>query len=94
MTKAYPKRAKRRDKVAVSISQELLSAIEAIRKQSGDSRSAVFERALSAYVASGNEAATVRRYAEGYRKHPETLAEQRAALARSLEALAANVWDA
>ena len=85
---------RRRDKVAVSISREVLSAIEDLRQRSGDSRSAVFERALAAYLVSGNEAALKKRYASAYQRHPETVTEQRAAVARSLAALAASDWDA
>lgn len=40
--------ARKRDKVAVSIPSELLAQVEALRKRSGENRSAVFERALSA----------------------------------------------
>jgi hypothetical protein len=81
-------------KVAVSIPRELLAEIERMRKESGDSRSAVFERALSAYVAAADGTAKAQRYLAAYRRRPERVGEQRAALVTALEALSAEPWDA
>lgn len=86
--------ARKRDKVAVSIPSELLEQVEALRKRSGENRSAVFERALSAYLASADMAARTRRYIEAYQRRPERAQEQRVALATALEALATSDWDA
>lgn len=83
-----------RGKVAVTIARDLLTEIERLRKRSGESRSAVFERALAAYLAATGRSALARRYVEAYRRRPEGKAERRAALARALEALAAEPWDA
>ena len=83
-----------RGKVAVTIPQELLDEVEVIRKRSGESRSAVFERALAAYIANAHRAVKARRYAEGYRRRPERKQDEREALISALEALAAEPWDA
>lgn len=83
-----------RGKVAVTIPRDLLEAIEQLRKKSGESRSAVFERALEAYVATARRIAKARRYSAGYRRRPEREQEQRQALVTALEALAAEPWDA
>ena len=85
---------KNRGKVAVSLRQELLDDIERMRMRTGESRSAVFERALEAYLGAASEAANARRYVDAYRRHPEQTGEQRSALAIALEALAAERWDA
>lgn len=83
-----------RGKVAVTIPRDLLAEIERLGKRSGDSRSAVFERALAAYVAAAGRSQEARRYVAAYRRRPEGSAEKRAALASALEALATEPWDA
>jgi metal-responsive CopG/Arc/MetJ family transcriptional regulator len=83
-----------RGKVAITVAPELLAAVERIRKRTGESRSAVFERALAAYLAQGERAEESRRYVAGYRRQPERSAEQGAAMMASLTALAAEPWDA
>lgn len=83
-----------RQKVAVSVRAELLEWVERMRKRSGDSRSAVFERALTAYFAEAARSAQAASYVAAYRRRPERLAEQRAALAMAVEALATEPWDA
>jgi len=85
---------RRRGKVAVTISNELLAGLERVRKRSGESRSAVFERALAAYLAAGDRAASARRYVAGYRRRPERAVEVRQALVTALGALATEEWDA
>jgi len=85
---------RRRGKVAVTLSNELLAQVERIRKRSGESRSAVFERALTAYVAAGAGAARAGRYVAGYRRRPERAREVREGLVTALGALASEEWDA
>jgi len=83
-----------REKVAVTVDPALLERIERMRKRTGESRSAVFERALEAYVATSARTETARRYADGYRRRPETDADVRASLATALDALASEPYDA
>jgi len=83
-----------RDKVAVSLPRTLLDAIERVRQRSGETRSAVFERALAQYVAAAGRAERERQYVAAYRRRPESTREQRAALVTALEALAAQPFDA
>jgi metal-responsive CopG/Arc/MetJ family transcriptional regulator len=83
-----------RGKVAVTIDPELLDRIEEMRKRTGESRSAVFERAIAAYVANASQAESARRYVDAYRRQPERTVEPREALATALEALAAEPYDA
>jgi len=85
---------RKRGKIAITIANELLAEAERLRKKTGESRSAVFERALAAYLADGHRTEAARRYVDGYRRRPERPAEAGAALAMALDALAAEPWDA
>lgn len=85
---------RRRGKVAITVAPELLAEVEQLRRRTGESRSAVFERALAAYLATQGRADQARQYLEGYRRRPERAAETRQALASALGALAAEPWDA
>jgi metal-responsive CopG/Arc/MetJ family transcriptional regulator len=87
-------RRRPRGKVAVSVSPDLLDAIEAMRARSGESRSAVFERALAAYVASVEGGAQSRRYVEGYLAVPESPSDVDVSLAAAMPALSTGGWDA
>lgn len=85
---------RKREKVAVSISRHVLARIEAMRKRAGETRSAVFERALEAYIAGTTAADEARRYVDAYRRRPERARDEREALVTALQALAAEPWDA
>ncbi len=77
----------------MSISAAALAAAERLRKQTGESRSAVFERALQGLVAAEHQAEQRQRYVDGYRRLPESRGEVEAALASALTALGARHWD-
>lgn len=83
----------RRRKIAISVSSETLAAAERVRNQTGESRSAVFERALAGLLAAEQRAERSRRYVEGYRRHPERAGEVAGALAAALAALGGEAWD-
>ena len=85
---------RKRGKVAVTIAADVLAEAERERKRTGETRSAVFERALTVYLAGQNRSAAARRYVDGYRREPERAAEVRAAVATALAALAEEPWDA
>ena len=82
-----------RRKVAVTVSPEVLAAAERLRKRTGESRSAVFERALHGLLAADRGAERAQRYVAGYRQRPERAREVRAALATALLALGGEPWD-
>lgn len=84
----------KRRKVAVSISAEALAAAERLRKHTGESRSAVFERALQGLAAEARRAERSRRYVDGYRRRPEGRHEVTAALRAAMTAWATEPWDA
>ena len=83
-----------REKIAITVAPDLLAQVERLRHKSGDSRSAVFERALVSYLGAAERTDSERRYADGYRRMPETAADERDALLLSTDALLANPWDA
>lgn len=83
----------KRRKVAVSISAEALAAAERLSQQTGQSRSAVFERALQALLTAERQAERTRRYLNGYRRRPEGRREAAAALGLAMTTLAAEPWN-
>jgi hypothetical protein len=85
---------RKRGKVAITVSADVLAEAERERKQTGESRSAVFERALTMYFAERRAVEAARRYVDGYRREPESAAEVRVATALGLAAFAAEPWDA
>ncbi len=81
----------RRRKVAISVPAVLLDEVERRRKQTGETRSAVFERALEAYLAAERHVEASRQYVAGYRRVPETRAEVQAALVTAMAGLTASI---
>lgn len=81
-------------KIAVTVSPQALAAAERLRRRTGESRSAVFERALQGLLEAERRAESSRRYVAGYRRAPEQAMEIKAAMAMALVALAAEPWDA
>jgi metal-responsive CopG/Arc/MetJ family transcriptional regulator len=75
-------------KIAVSIPADLYRAVERVRKERAQSRSAVVQEALRAWLGSVTRADLVREYEDGYREHPETKGETAAAMANALDAFA------
>jgi metal-responsive CopG/Arc/MetJ family transcriptional regulator len=59
-------------KIAFSLDERLLDRVERIRARTGESRSALIARALTAVTEQDARAADVRRYVEAYRERPET----------------------
>ena len=59
-------------RVTISIPEAQAAAIEEIRRRKGISRSRVVQEAIAFTLAQQEKDRAVRRYAEGYRKRPET----------------------
>jgi hypothetical protein len=85
---------RKRGKVAVTVSAEVLAEAERERKRTGESRSAVFERALTLYFAERRAVEAARQYVEGYRREPESAAEVRVATTVAMSAFSSEPWDA
>ena len=80
-------------KIAVSLEPELLRRVELVRKQTGESRSALVSRALRQLTREEEHTRRVREYVRVYRDRPETAAEVAAARASAKLSLAALPWD-
>lgn len=81
------------EKIAISIDNDVLRSAERLRRETGESRSAVFERALVAYLEGRRRVEEVGRYLDGYRRAPERRAEISAALATAMATLAGEPWE-
>ena len=78
-------------KIAISLPDAVLQAVEKERKARGETRSAFFRRAVEAFLLREREA--IERYVRGYQRDPET--EEEIALAESTvqPALATTRWE-
>lgn len=80
-------------KIAISLPDELLQAMEQERLARGESRSAFCRRAVEQLLHKEDEQEAIRQYIEAYRKHPETAEEIALAEAVLGEALKENPWE-
>jgi metal-responsive CopG/Arc/MetJ family transcriptional regulator len=80
-------------KIAISLDAELLSSIERLREQTGESRSAVVSRALRTLTREQELARRVREYVKAYGDVPETAADVAAARASAKRVLAPLPWE-
>jgi len=62
-------------KIAISIPDELLEAVEKERQSKGESRSAFFRLAVEEHLRRAKERVDVQQYIRGYQKYPETKEE-------------------
>ena len=68
-------------KIAISIPDELLEAVEKERRSKGESRSQFFRGAVEEHLRRQQEREDVEQYIRGYQKYPET--EEEVALAEA-----------
>ena len=68
-------------KIAISIPDELLEAVEKERRSKGESRSQFFRCAVEEHLRRAKEREDVQQYIRGYQKYPET--EEELALAEA-----------
>ena len=80
-------------KVAITLPTDIYRQVERLRKRSHTSRSAMVQRALVLLLNQADKQERVRAYVEGYRKHPETDEEIRAAHASAVDILTEVVWE-
>jgi metal-responsive CopG/Arc/MetJ family transcriptional regulator len=81
------------EKIAITLDSNLLSRVEAIRRVTHESRSAVIARAVRTLVAEQEHHEKVARYLEAYRRAPETDADAGAALAMAKHVLRQLPWE-
>lgn len=77
-------------KTGVSLPKDEYQQLEKIRRKMGLSRSALFKKVLSSWLKNLQEQEKVKRYIEGYKKHPESVREIKAIEKASAEAFLAE----
>jgi len=81
------------EKVAISLDPELLARAERLRKETGESRSALVGRALRELLRAEERDRRVAEYVEAYRRVPETSREVAQVRTLARRSLAAVPWD-
>lgn len=80
-------------KIAISLPDEVLQAVEQERLARGESRSAFFRRAVEQYLRRERERKWEEEYVRAYREHPETPEELAWVKATLGYAFADSPWD-
>jgi metal-responsive CopG/Arc/MetJ family transcriptional regulator len=84
---------RRTAKVAISLPENILRAVEDERKARGESRSEFFRRAVERLLKQEREALAVKRYIQGYREKPESAEEVEAIHRAGITILAEEPWE-
>ncbi|MBC7792354.1 MAG: hypothetical protein H7Z43_01495 [Clostridia bacterium] len=85
--------SQRRSKIAISIDARLLKRAEHLRARTGETRSALINRALSMLTGNDEHERRLTEYVEAYRRMPETRAELEAVRIAAKRSLARVAWD-
>jgi metal-responsive CopG/Arc/MetJ family transcriptional regulator len=80
-------------KVAISLPEDILAAVEMERQAKGESRSEFFRRAVERRLKEERESSLIRDYARGYQEFPESAEEVEAAHRLGSAVLAAEPWE-
>ncbi len=80
-------------KIAISIPDQVLDAVEKERLAAGISRSEYFRRTVEEHLRREREKEDVERYIQGYLENPETPEELEWAVSAGMEALADIPWE-
>ena len=79
-------------KIAISLPQKVLAAVEKERKHAGETRSAFFLRAVEKLLREKQRERDVRQYIRGYKRMPETDEEVATFIKAGAEVWAENPW--
>ncbi len=79
-------------KVAVSLPVDIFRAVEQVRREMKIPRSAAITQALQSWLKERQEREQIRRYVEGYRRHPESKAEAKAWTRLAAESFHKDPW--
>lgn len=79
-------------KVAISLPEDVLEAVEKERKVKGESRSRFFRRAIERLLKEERESSAVHDYVRGYQEIPESADEVEAAHHLGSSVLAEEPW--
>ena len=80
-------------KIAISLPEDTLEAVEKEREISGESRSSFFNRAVENLLKQEQEVRLVESYVEGYRAMPESAGEIDAVHRSGVSVLAEEPWQ-
>jgi metal-responsive CopG/Arc/MetJ family transcriptional regulator len=79
-------------KVAISLPEDILAAVELERQAKGETRSEFFRRAVETRLKQERESSVISDYVIGYQKHPESTEEIEAAHRAGSAVLGAEPW--
>ena len=79
-------------KIAISLPEEVLTAVEREREESGESRSQIFRRAVDLLLRQRKEREMSEQYIHAYQQMPETEEEVTAARRAASAILAEEPW--
>jgi metal-responsive CopG/Arc/MetJ family transcriptional regulator len=79
-------------KVAISLPEHVLAAVEIERQAKGESRSEFFRRAAETRLKQERESSAIRDYVRGYQQYPESAEEVEAAHRVVSSTLATEPW--
>jgi len=79
-------------KIAISLPEEVLTAVEREREESGESRSQIFRRAVELLLRQRKEREMSEQYIRAYQEMPETKEEVTAARRAASTILAEEPW--
>jgi metal-responsive CopG/Arc/MetJ family transcriptional regulator len=79
-------------KVAISLPEQVLKAVEKERKAKGENRSEFFRRAVEELLKRERESKAVEAYIQGYRASPESVEEIEVAHRAGVSILAEEPW--
>ena len=80
-------------KIAISLPEEVLTAVERERKESGETRSRIFCRAVELLLRQRKEREMSEQYIRAYQQMPETREEVAAARRAASAVLAEEPWQ-
>jgi len=80
-------------KIAISLPEDILAAVEMERRTKGETRSEFFRRAVETRLKQERESSAVRDYVRGYQQYPESAEEIEAAHRAGSAVLAAEPWE-
>jgi metal-responsive CopG/Arc/MetJ family transcriptional regulator len=80
-------------KIAISLPEEILAAVEMERQAKGESRSEFFRRAVETRLKQDRESSALRDYVRGYQHYPDSADEVEAAHRAGSAVLAAEPWQ-
>ena len=80
-------------KVAISLPEDVLEAVEMERKAKGESRSQFFRRAVERLLKQEQESSAVKDYVRGYQEVPESAEEVEAVHRVGSAVLAEEPWE-